>query len=277
MDVINDTVEKLVNYHLNNGMSGFYVGGNTGECTVLPNKTRKQMLEAVVAANKKRGTIIAHVGAGHLDDVYELIDHANTLEIDAIASLPPSLQSYYNMEEIIEYYRMIANRSKHPVFAYITSVLQDDIIKFAEELSKIDNIIGLKISVPNYYLFGNIKKRFEKRFIIFNGPDETMICGLSEGADGAIGTSYNIFPKLALSIYDNFQKGKNDEALKAQRRLNDFIDILINENIAWWKATLSILLGFDVGYTVAPQKMPNTNDLRVLKEKLEALNCQEIL
>ena len=47
MNVKRDSVEKLVNYNLKNGLKGFYVGGNTGECTVLPNKTRKQMLEAV--------------------------------------------------------------------------------------------------------------------------------------------------------------------------------------------------------------------------------------
>ena len=30
------------------------------------------------------------------DEVMDLIDHANTLDIDASASLPPSLQRYYN-------------------------------------------------------------------------------------------------------------------------------------------------------------------------------------
>lgn len=38
-NVIKDTVAKMVKYHLDNGMTGFYVGGNTGECTILPNKT----------------------------------------------------------------------------------------------------------------------------------------------------------------------------------------------------------------------------------------------
>ena len=58
MNVKKDTVRKLVNYHLESGLSGFYVGGNTGECTVLPNKTRIQMLETVKEENKG-GKIIA--------------------------------------------------------------------------------------------------------------------------------------------------------------------------------------------------------------------------
>ena len=47
MNVIKPSIEKLIKYNLKNGIKGFYVGGNTGECTVLPNKTRMQMLETV--------------------------------------------------------------------------------------------------------------------------------------------------------------------------------------------------------------------------------------
>lgn len=39
-----DTVRGLVDYQLAGGVKGFYVGGNTGECTVLPARTRKEML-----------------------------------------------------------------------------------------------------------------------------------------------------------------------------------------------------------------------------------------
>lgn len=276
MNVKTSTVEKLVEYQLANGLTGFYVGGNTGECKVLPNRTRKQMLEAVVKFNQKRGAVIAHVGAGRLEDVLDLVEHANGLEIDAIASLPPAMQAYYSLEETLDYYRLLAKKSKHPVFAYVTSVLNGDMLEFVSELAKIDQIIGIKISIPNYYLFGTIKKKFAKRFIIFNGPDETLLCGLSLGAEGAIGTTYNILPKLSVAIYEHFKKGEMEAALSAQRRLNDVIEILIDGNIAWWKAALT-LLGFDMGYTVAPSKNPTANDLAVLKAKLDAVHFQELL
>ena len=103
MNVKKDSVAKLVEYQLDAGVQGFYVGGNTGECTVLPAKTRKQMLETVVDVNDGRGKIMAHIGAGHFDEVMDLLDHANQQKIDAIASLPPSLCSYYGHKETIEY------------------------------------------------------------------------------------------------------------------------------------------------------------------------------
>ena len=105
LSVKKETVRKLVDYQLNGGLKGFYVCGNTGECTVLPENTRKEMLETVVEANNGRGQIIAHVGAGHFDETKRLLEHANNLPIDAVASLPPSLTSYYSMQETLEYYR----------------------------------------------------------------------------------------------------------------------------------------------------------------------------
>ena len=90
MNVKKDTVAKMVDYQLAGGIKGFYVGGNTGECTILPAKTRKQMLDAVVDANDGRSKIMAHIGAGHFDEVMDLLEHVNTKKIDAIASLPPA-------------------------------------------------------------------------------------------------------------------------------------------------------------------------------------------
>ena len=101
LKVKKDTVKKLVNYQLDNGSTGFYVGGNTGECTILPAQVRKDMLSAVLEANGGRGKIMAHIGAGHLDETLDLLKDANEKGVDAIASLPPSLTRYYNIDETL--------------------------------------------------------------------------------------------------------------------------------------------------------------------------------
>ena len=51
MKIKTETVEKIVDYQLKNGLKGFYVCGNTGECSVLPASTRMEMLESIVKAN----------------------------------------------------------------------------------------------------------------------------------------------------------------------------------------------------------------------------------
>lgn len=101
-----------------------------------------------------------------------------------MASLPPSLTKYYAADEIFEYYKWLAANSRYPVYAYITPVLNCDPVVFAQKLATLDNIAGIKLTISDYYAFGNIVAATGDKLNILNGPDETMICGLSLGADG---------------------------------------------------------------------------------------------
>ena len=276
LNVISGTVDKLVNYQLQGGVKGFYVGGNTGECTVLPAKTRKQMLEAVLQSNAGRGKVIAHVGAGHFDEVMDLLQHANDCKVDAVASLPPSLQAYYEADEIIEYYRILAEKSKAPVYAYVTGVLNCDLVSFANQMAEIDNIVGLKISIPNYYAMERVIRFCGDKLNILNGPDETLTSGLIVGAHGAIGTTYNMLPKLAIAIYNAVKNGEVLEAKQLQNKLNDVIDIGLSGNIAYWKAMMSCM-GFDMGYTVQPQRLVSNDELKDLEKKLQGVGFFDLL
>lgn len=273
MNVIKDSVEKLIKYNLQKNVRGFYVGGNTGECTVMPNKTRMQMLECV-KENAGDGQIIAHIGAGHMEDTLELLEHANSVGVDAISSLPPSLTSYYKPDEIIEYYALLAKKSDSPVIAYITPVLTCDTLWFANKVMEIDNIAGIKLTIPNYNLFERIKHVNNGNINILNGPDECLTAGLISGADGAIGTTYNLIPETGCAIYDSFKAGDIKTAQKYQKRLNDLCDVLIGNNLATWKAPLEIL-GIDPGYTVFPGIDPSEERKKEIFARLEAAGITE--
>ena len=276
MNVIKPTVRKMVDYQLKNGCTGFYVGGNTGECTVLPAKTRKQMLEAVIEANEGRGTVMAHIGAGHFDETMDLLEHANSLEgVDAVASLPPSLTGYYKMPNTVDYYRTLAEKSKTPVFAYITGVLNGSPLDFANQVASIPNIAGIKLTIPDYFTFGRVCAAHPEMNIL-NGPDETMVCGLSMGADGAIGTTYNFVPRLAVGIYEAFLAGKMDEAREKQQKLQSIIGAALGNGISYWKAIMTIM-GYDMGATVFPGKNPTAAEVAELEAKLKALGFFDVL
>ena len=276
LNVIKPTVRKMVDYQLENGCTGFYVGGNTGECTVLPAKTRKQMLEAVIEANAGRGKIMAHIGAGHFDETMDLLAHANSLEgVDAVASLPPSLTGYYKMPNTVDYYRTLAEKSKTPVFAYITGVLNGSPLDFANLVASIPNVAGIKLTIPDYFTFGRVCAAHPEMNIL-NGPDETMVCGLSMGADGAIGTTYNFVPKLAVGIYEAFKAGKMDEAREKQQKLQSIIGAALGNGISYWKAIMTIM-GYDMGATVFPGKNPTAAEVAELEAKLKTIGFFDVL
>ena len=172
--------------------------------------------------------------------------------------------------------KTLAKNSKYPVYAYVTPITMQhsELYSFAKELSEIENVAGLKITIPDYYKFARVNQIDGGRLNNLNGPDEMMLSSLVIGADGAIGTTYNIVPKIAVHIYDSFHKGDLKTALAYQNQLNEFISVMLGGNMARWKAALT-LLGFDMGYTVFPATPVSENDLKDLKEKLTAIGFFE--
>ena len=87
---INPTaVREMTRWFIDNGVNGLYVGGSSGECIYQSKEERKIVLENVMAEAKGKITIIAHVACNNTADSQELARHAESLGVDAIASIPP--------------------------------------------------------------------------------------------------------------------------------------------------------------------------------------------
>jgi len=267
LKVKKDSVKSLIEYNLKNGINGFYVGGATGECVVLPNRTRIEMLETVMEY-KKDCKIIAHIGAGHFDDTKDLVVHANSLNVDAIASLPPALTDYYNENETINYYKIISSLTDKPLMAYIQPFYSGNVTELISKLLEIKNFIGIKLTVPNYYLFEQLRRNFPE-INILNGPDESVLAGLVSGANGAIGTSYNLLPKAASNLYNSVINGDIKAAQENQHIINRLIDVVLGKGIVCWKELLRYI-DIDPGFTVEPAIAPDAEMQSRIKKLLES-------
>ena len=83
-------VKALTRHLIAKGVKGVYVGGSSGECIYQHVDERKTVLEAVMSEAKGKLTVIAHVGCNNTADSMELARHAESVGVDAIASIPPS-------------------------------------------------------------------------------------------------------------------------------------------------------------------------------------------
>ena len=83
-------VKALTRHLIAKGVKGVYVGGSSGECIYQHPDERKKLLEAVMSEAKGKITVIAHVGCNNTADSVELAKHAESVGVDAIASIPPS-------------------------------------------------------------------------------------------------------------------------------------------------------------------------------------------
>ena len=82
-------VRQLTEYFVQKGVKGVYVGGSSGECIYQGVAERKLLLENVMEAARGRLTVIAHVACNNTRDSQTLARHAESLGVDAIASIPP--------------------------------------------------------------------------------------------------------------------------------------------------------------------------------------------
>ena len=265
-----EVVSELLDMQLEAGVHGFYVCGNTGEGPRLKNKTRMDMLETTLEQNRNRGKIIAHIGAENMLDVIELTRHATKVGADGIASLPPT-NFRYTQEELVNYYKIIADNTDLPLLLYAHET--GNIYNFPElmeELIKIPNVIGLKCTLTDYYQMWQIKELNNSDVNLLNGPDQTLLCGLALGADGGIGSTYNIMPKWFCNLYKAFHNNDMESANKLQHKITKVITILKRYGVISAVKAVLTLMGYDVGAPALPS-IPLTTieqgELKVLLKK----------
>ena len=111
----------------------------------------------------------------------------------------------------------------------------------------------MKYTGSDYYLFERLRRAYPDK-ILYNGYDETCLCGLAMGADGAIGSTYNVMGEQFLRLYALVKEGKLDEARALQHTLNDRIAFLLEAGDV--KAAVKYVMrekyGVDVGVCRAP-------------------------
>ena len=277
-NVKEDSMRRLMNWHLDEGFSGFYLTGGTGEGPVLQKETRKRIVEiAKDEANRRGGKcdLIAHVGAIDLTTAVELAKHAGEVGMDAISSVPPFF-FHYGEPQITDYYKALSDASGLPVLMYASPLSGVQITyDMVDRLMDIPNMIGLKWTNYDYFTMHRIKELRGGNINVINGPDECLLCGLNMGADGGIGATYNLMPKLFTAIYENFKAGNIEAAQAAQYKANKLIEILINFGVVVGIKEALAMIGFDCGYQVYPQKRFTDEEAAAFRKALKDINYEE--
>jgi len=274
-NLMENAARKLMDWHLREGFSGFYICGGTGEGPVLQVKDRMRMAEIAKEHVGDRGHVISHVGAVDLMSAVKLAEHAGKIGLDAISSVPPFF-FHYGEREIKQYYSAISEASGIPLLMYASPLSGVNITwDMVDRLMDIPNMIGLKWTDYNYFTMHRIKELRGGNINVINGPDETLLCGLTMGADGGIGATYNVMPKLFQKIYTSYQDGQMDIARATQYKANKVIEILLQYGVGVGIKDILQMIGLDCGYTVYPSKRFTTEEQAAFRAALKALRFEE--
>ncbi len=274
-----EKTKELAHHMLSKGIHGLYVGGSSGECIYLTKEERKQILECVMEVVKGKITVIAHVACNNTADSMELARHAESLGVDAIAAIPPI---YFKLPEhaIAKYWNDISSAAPNTDFI-IYNIPQLAGVNLTPALLKVmlenPKVIGVKNSSIPAMDIQSFKSIGGEDFVVFNGPDEQLISGLTMGASGGIGGTYGAMPELYLKIYQLVKDGNIEAARKLQYKANDIIVDLCSchgNMYAVIKEVIRVREGLDLGGVRAPLANITVEDAEKIKQfahKIDAI------
>ncbi len=220
-----ERTRRLARHLVSKGVKGLYVGGSSGECIYQEKEERMAILEAVMAEVKGECTIIAHVACNNTNESRQLAAHAESLGVDAIASIPPI---YFHLPDhaIAAYWNAISAAAPNTDFIIYNIPQLAGValsVSLLREMRKNPRVIGVKNSSMPTQDIQLFKVECGDTGVVFNGPDEQFVAGRAIGADGGIGGTYAVMPELFLKMDELIRAGRSAEACKIQYAANEII------------------------------------------------------
>ena len=240
--------QRFINFQIDSGVDALVVCGTTGEASTMNQEERIQAIKCAIETTNKRIPVIVGTGSNDTNTAIANSVLAEQLGADGLLVVTP----YYNKTTqvgLIEHFKAIASSVSIPIILYNVPGRTGMNIspETCFELSKIDNIVGIKEASGNISQVAKIAQLCGNDFAIYSGNDDQIVPVLSLGGKGVISVLSNVKPKLTCSITNSFFKKATDEACSYQLQALTLIDALFAEtNPIPVKAAIN-MLEFDFG------------------------------
>ncbi len=204
-------------------IDGVLVAGTMGILQLLRDSTYRELVEHAAACRHATGELM--VGAGDCSFVRtrDRIEWLNRLELDGVVLLNPYFM-HFSQPELVDYYRALADFSRHPLFLYhLPSVTHSDLTwDTVVELSRHKNIRGIKCSCDLKWT-EELRRRVDDKFrIIVAAPDKIDVLiqdGWHEHLDGI----FSLAPTWFSTLRRLADAGDADAAASWQRQVNSLL------------------------------------------------------
>ncbi len=264
--------KKLIDFNLDNGINGFYVGGSTGEGMLMTSEERKQVFREVKKYVGDAVPMIAHVGTVSTDEAIGMALEAKKLGYDAISAVAPFYYDF-SVEAIKQYYIDIVSAADTPMYIYnfqagtgfgLTPAIAKDIFDSDPRFA------GIKHTSNDLFALEQFKENI-KGITVFNGYDEICLGGLSMGADGAIGSTYNFMGKKFVNLYKAFKSGDMETASKLQKEANKIISVMCKYGVLQCEKEILNQMGVDVGVCRRPFMLLDDENKKAVSKLIDLI------
>ncbi len=229
-DVDFGALERLVDFHLQNGTDGILVLGTTGESSTMTDDEDYAVAEAVIKQVAGRVPIIG--GAGSNSTAESLRKSQGLVErgVDALLLITP----YYNKsneEGIYRHFTTVMDQVDAPVILYNIpgrtgcSISERNV----ERLATDPRVMGIKEASGNISYAAMVAQYLSDDFRMYSGNDDMVVPILSLGGSGVISVWADIEPRKVHDMVRSFLDGDLEGARKMQIESLELIHALFAE------------------------------------------------
>ena len=227
-------LHQLMDKTIAEGAAGFLVGGSSAECPLLSHKERIDgLMAAAYYKDRSKTKLMASVASISTDEAVEYAKSAEALKYDAMISTVPYYYKF-GMKQIAEYFVTLRNAADVPLFLYNfpgnTGIELDIDNDYIKGMLTDGTIAGVKQTSLNLYQMERMKN-MNPELVIYGGFDEVYIGARLLGADGAIGSTFNVTLPLFTKLEAAYSARDYDLAQKLQARANNIMHAFVSNSL----------------------------------------------
>lgn len=197
-----DTLRKVVDTLIDQGVHGLIIGGTTGEYYALSKEERKQVFDSVAGHAKGRIPIMAGINATTTEDSLELGQHAKAAGFDAILVAAP----YYcqpAQDELLTHVRCVDDALDMPIMLYNfpdrTGVPMT--LELIEALRDRPNVQAIKESTGSIERMHALATEFRDQLQLSCGMDDQVLEFFVWGARSWVAGASNFLAPEHVALY----------------------------------------------------------------------------
>lgn len=282
-------ISKYAQLLIENNVSGVFICGTSGEGMSLTTTERKQIAEEWIKYATPDFKVIVHIGDTCIESSKLLMAHAEKIGASAVGMIGPCFFKPSSVDVLVDYCKEVASASPKMPFYYYHMPSMNGINfsmrTFLEKaVNKIPNLTGIKYTYEDLMDFHLCQKFDNSRFDMLFGRDELLLCGLTLGAKGAVGSTYNFMAPLYNEIIDKFNAGDIKSARELQGKSMEIIRVIVSSGNSFMSNCKHIMnrFGLELGTVRKPLVCTTAQQAEELNKKLDELgfadvcNCSQV-
>ncbi len=227
-------LEQLINFQIENGITGILATGTTGESPTLKWEEHNHVIAQVAKDAQKKCLTIAGTGSNNTNEALQATGHAAKAGVDAILLVDPYYNGPSSLEIRKEYYEVIANQ--YPDISIIPYIIPgrvgaqmhpQDLAILAQNCK---NVSCVKEATGNLENMKLTRKLCGQDFKILSG-DDALVYDIMTDPDimacGTISVMSNIAPKFLSQMVQLANQKEAEQALKFQKAIKPLLDLVV--------------------------------------------------